>query len=101
MLDIIRPSMLVAMANPLKIYNDDEKLGKIKNNRAMYILLEPGEYSLGDKKNQIELEVEANKAYYIKVKLKVGLLGPSGTYEILDNDDGQELLDEVKKVEEF
>ena len=38
----------------------------------MYLMLAPSEYSLGDKQeeHQVELKVEANKAYYIKVKLR-------------------------------
>ena len=66
-------------------------------------MLEPSEYSLGDKQeeHQVELKVEANKAYYIKVKIRLGLLVVSGSFDQVDEEDGEELLEDVKKVEEF
>ena len=69
----------------------------------MCLMLEPGEYSLGDKQeeHQVELKVEANKAYYIKVKIRLGLLVVSGSFDQVDEEDGEELLEDVKKVEEF
>ena len=69
----------------------------------MYVMLESGEYSLGDKQeeHQVELKVEANKAYYIKVKIRLGLLVVSGSFDQVDEEDGEELLEDVKKVEEF
>ena len=47
----------------------------------MYLMLAPSEYSLGDKQEEhrVELKVEANKAYYIKVKLRLGLLQTHGS----------------------
>ena len=49
----------------------------------MYLMLEPSEYSLGNKQeeHQVELKVEANKAYYIKVKLRPGLLQAHGSFD--------------------
>ena len=43
------------------VFDGDERLGKLRNNRAKYVMLEPGEYSLGDKQeeHQVELKVEA------------------------------------------
>ena len=99
----IRPSSMVGAVNRIPVYNGDEQLGKLKNNRAMYVMLEPGVYSLGDaqEERQVELKVEANKAYYIKVKIKLGLLVVSGNFDQVDEEDGEEILEEVKKVEEF
>ena len=48
-----------------------------------------------DKKVYIDFTI------YAFYKIKVGLVGPSGKFDILDNEDGQELLDKVKKIEEF
>ena len=99
----VRPSNMVGAINRIPVYDGDEQLGKLKNNRAMYVMLEPGEYSLGDKQeeHQVELKVEANKAYYIKVKIRLGLLVVSGSFDQVDEEDGEELLEDVKKVEEF
>ena len=99
----IRPSNMVGAINRIPVYDGDEQLGKLKNNRAMYVMLEPGEYSLGDKQeeHQVELKVEANKAYYIKVKIRLGLLVVSGSFDQVDEEDGEELLEDVRKVEEF
>ena len=67
----------------------------------MYLMLEPSEYSLGDKQeeHQVELKVEANKAYYIKVKLRPGLLQAHGFFDQVDEEEVDELLEEFKKVE--
>ena len=69
----------------------------------MYLMLAPSEYSLGDKQeeHQVELRVEANKAYYIEVKLRPGLLQAHESFDLVDEEDGEELLEEAKKVEEF
>ena len=45
--------------------------------------------------------MEANRAYYIKVKIRLGLLVVSGSFDQVDEEDGEELLEDVKKVEEF
>ena len=69
----------------------------------MYLMLAPSEYSLGDKQeeHQVELRVEANKVYYIKVKLRPGLLQAHGSFDQVDEEDGEELLEEAKKVKIF
>ena len=106
----IRPSSIVGAINRIPVYDGNEQLGKLKNNRAMYVMLEPGEYSLGDKQeeHQVELKVEANKAYYIKVKIRMTLtkyvttiMAYNGYFDQVDEEDGEELLEDVKKVEEF
>ena len=47
----------------------------------MCLMVEPIEYGLGDNQEelQVELIVKANKAYYIKVKLRPGLLQTHGS----------------------
>ena len=99
----IRPSNMIGAINAVGVFDGNERLGKLRNNRAMYVMLEPGEYSLGDKQeeHQVELKVEANKAYYIKVKIRLGLLVVSGSFDQVDEEDGEELLEDVKKIEEF
>ena len=106
----IRPSNMLGAVNAVGVFDGDERLGKLRNNRAMYVMLEPGEYSLGDKQeeHQVELKVEANKAYYIKVKIRMTLtkyvttiIPYNGYFDQVDEEDGEELLEDVKKVEEF
>ena len=106
----IRPSNMIGAINAVGVFDGNERLGKLRNNRAMYVMLEPGEYSLGDKKeeHQVELKVEANKAYYIKVKIRMTLtkyvttiMAYNGYFDQVDEEDGEELLEDVKKVEEF
>ena len=106
----IRPSNMLGAVNAVGVFDGDERLGKLRNNRAKYVMLEPGEYSLGDKKEKgkVELEVEANKAYYIKVKIRMTLtkyvttiMAYNGYFDQVDEEDGEELLEDVRKVEEF
>ncbi|SVC20651.1 uncharacterized protein METZ01_LOCUS273505 [marine metagenome] len=106
----IRPSNMLGAVNAVGVFDGDERLGKLRNNRAKYVMLEPGEYSLGDKKEKgkVELEVEANKAYYIRVRIRMTLtkyvttiMAYNGYFDQVDEEDGEELLEDVKKVEEF
>ena len=71
---IYRPNRAVGFGWVFKLKANGEDVGKIRNGRHFTIELEPGQAQFVMNKNNVQLNLEAGKEYYLRASLVRNLL---------------------------
>jgi hypothetical protein len=101
---VIRKKSLKGAAVEVGINEGEDELGRIANGRVKYVMLEPGEYSIGGRKEkkQVSVKVEANKSYYLSCKPKMSMFnglgdwGAPGAFELISEKEAKKLMKKTK-----
>lgn len=73
---IIRPSFFGKIIK-FRVYCGNEYIGYTTGKRYLYIYLEPGKYNIiskAENKSELQLDVEADKTYYVQQKVRFGFI---------------------------
>lgn len=96
---VVRPAN-VGRAIRIWAFADEQSLGMTKSNTYTHHYLDPGTYIFWAKAENVsaeELTVEAGKTYFLKQKVKVGVLKARVKVEFLSEDEGWKALEECEK----
>lgn len=92
---VIRSSLLGALVK-IGVECDDQNIGATKAKQYVYVILDPGEHTFSSRmenKALLDLTLEAGKIYYIKQKVKMGLVMARVGFELMNDSEGRKTLD--------
>ena len=95
---VIRPSKL-GFAVGIKVYCNDEYIGKTKGGKYLEMELDPGTYTIlskAENKATIDITVEAGKEYYLKQIVFPGFWKSRNSIEAVDNEVGKQEIQKCK-----
>lgn len=99
---VVRPSFIDPILK-LSTYCDSVKIGGIGAKRFLYTVLNPGTHTFMSKLDNTEtlnLQLEANKIYYIKFALKIGLGLGRVSLKVVETEEGLKDLNKCKLSED-
>jgi len=95
---IIRPSLLGALVR-IGVVCDDQPLGSTMAKQYIFAILDPGKHTFSahtENKASLDIILEAGKIYYIKQKVKMGLVVARVGLELMSESDGRKALNSLK-----
>lgn len=90
----VRPSFVGAIIS-FKVSCNDSLIGSTIGKRYLFTVLNPGKYqftSEAENTAELQIEVEANKVYYVEQKPKMGVILARNQLELLTQEEGKTKL---------
>lgn len=100
---VVRPSKVGFLIN-FKVYCDNEFIGLTKGKTYIYAYIEPGQHifmSQAENKDEVDIELEANKTYFLLQIPKMGLIKARNRIQVLDESAGRAELAKCKLAKGF
>ena len=88
---IIRPSFFGKLIK-FKVYCGTEYIGYTRGQNYLYAFLKPGKHNLiskAENKSELQLDIEADKTYYVKQKVSFGFIKSRNKLILLNETEGE------------
>jgi hypothetical protein len=95
---IVRPDKL-GFGVPFKVSCDNNYIGTTKGGQFLSVELDAGEHNIvssSESKCEYNLKMEANKTYYLRQVVVMGVIKADNVLKILDENEGQKALSKCK-----
>jgi len=95
---IVRPSSF-ALLIKMSVECDNVRIGSTKSKKYIYDVVNPGTHvfvSKAENEDTFEITLEANKIYYIKQEVKMGVLYAETKLALLTEEEGKKFLQKCK-----
>lgn len=87
-----------------KVYCDNELIGLTKGKTYIYAYIEPGQHmfmSQAENKDELDIELEANKTYFLEQIPKMGIIKARNRIQVLTESAGRAALEKCKMAKGF